>query len=183
MEPIKAIQYLFPNASLSDFEVIRYPDNTWEITKWNVGTAQPTEEELQKAWNDYLSNVDPSDDLKKAKMIELEQACGQAIVGTFTAQVNGVTYSFSNSTSAQSNFKDAKDAWTYGYIPNTQTIKWTAYDSNGNVVRLDLTEEQFDPVNIARMTWQQTNVSKLRDILEPQVNAATSQTDLDKIVW
>lgn len=123
------------------------------------------------------------DELKQEKMIELEHACSQSIVGTFTAQVNGVTYSFSNSTSAQSNFKDAKDAWTYGYMPNTQTVKWTVYDSDGSIVRLDLTESQFDPVNIARMTWQQTNVSKLRDDLELKVNEATTEDEINQIVW
>jgi hypothetical protein len=33
------------------------------------------------------------------------------------------------------------------------------------------------------MTWQQTNVAKLRDILEPQVNAAQNIDDLNKIIW
>jgi membrane peptidoglycan carboxypeptidase len=183
MEPIKAILYMYPDASLSDFEVIRYPNNTWEITKWNVNANKPTDAELEKAWEEYYSGINPSDNLKKAKIEELKKACSNAILGYFTAQVNGITYSFSNDTEAQSNFKDAKDAWSYGYIPNTQTIKWTAYDKDGNVVRLDLTEEQFDPINIARMAWQQMNVSKLRDTLEPLVNAATSQSDLDKISW
>ena len=123
------------------------------------------------------------DELRQIKLNELKNSCDITIMGKFTATVNGVTYSFSNDFAAQSNFKDAKDAWSNGYIPNTQTIKWTAYDSNGNVVRLDLTEEQFDPINIARMTWQLTNVSKLRDTLEPLVNVAQSQLDLDKIKW
>jgi hypothetical protein len=123
------------------------------------------------------------DQLKQNKLNELINLCNSSILGKFTAQVNGITYSFSNDFAAQSNFKDAKDAWNYGYIPNTQTIKWTAYDVNGNLVRLDLTQEQFDPINIARMQWQQTNVSMLRDTLEPSVNAAQNQSDLDNIKW
>lgn len=123
------------------------------------------------------------DNLKQNKLNELDETCNHVILGKFTAQVDGVTYSFSNNLNAQSNFKDAKLSWMDGDLQPTDTIKWTAYDSNGNVVRLQLTKAKFDPVNIARLIWQQSNVSKLRDTLQPQVESAQSQSDIDAIKW
>jgi YHS domain-containing protein len=178
MQVCQVIEKLIPQANSTNYEVIVFPDGHWEITKWNLTVPQPTLQEITAQWN--LMSLD---DAKQKKMKELNDACSQAILSRFSSTVNGITYYFSNDYVAQSNFKDAKDAWTHGYIPSTQTIRWTAYDSNGNVMRLDLSQTQFDTINIARMTWQQSNVARLRDTLQPQVNTASTQSDLDKIKW
>jgi hypothetical protein len=127
--------------------------------------------------------VNALDTEKQRKGAELDSACNKAILGRFTAEVDGVTYSFSNDTEAQANFADVKASWMDGDILPEDTMPWTAYDADGNVVRLQLNKAQFDPVNKARMQWKLTCISRYRDILMPMVDAAIAPGDLDNIVW
>lgn len=122
---------------------------------------------------------------RESKKAELNMACNRAITGRFSADVNGVTYLFSNDTEAQSNFKDARASFEDGTVDMYMNgeIPWTAYDMDGNVVRLQLTKELFTPVNIARMFHQQNNVSKFRDDLEKKVDLATSVPEVNAITW
>lgn len=129
----------------------------------------------------WKSNI--LDDDKREKRNELDIACKQAILGRFIAEVNGVTYSFSNDTEAQSNFADAKASWMDGDLLPEDSLPWTAYDTDGNVVRLLLNKAQFDPVNRARMQWKLNNIAKFRDIRMPLVDGATSRAELDDIIW
>lgn len=122
----------------------------------------------------------PIEEVKQKKISELNIACEQAILGYFKATVDGLEYSFSNDVEAQSNFKDALWAFEKGKLT---TIKWTAYDAEDNIVRLDIDIEKLSDVNIARLTHQQTQVAKFRDILEPKVKAATTVGEVESIVW
>lgn len=123
------------------------------------------------------------DQLKQNKLNELNEACNQSILGKFTADVDGVTYSFSHDDAAQSNFKDAKLSWIDGDLALTDVLPWTAYNANGDVVRLQLNKEKFDPVYKAHVMVAMNNVSKLRDTLQPQVESSTTKAQLDAIVW
>lgn len=51
------IKRMFPNADVSDFEVTRYADDSWEITKWNISEPQPTVEEIEAYWNKYGDEI------------------------------------------------------------------------------------------------------------------------------
>jgi YHS domain-containing protein len=126
---------------------------------------------------------DPLVQAREKKKQELGVACNQAILGKFEAQVDGVSYYFSNDSEAQSNFKDAKLSWVDGDLMPNDIITWTAYDINDNVVRLDLNKAKFDIVYRAHAQLARDNVSKLRDTLEPQVDAATAPEDVNNIVW
>lgn len=117
---------------------------------------------------------------KQAKIAELNQACNQAIFGRFKSTVNSVDYYFSNDTEAQSNFKDAIWAFQTGKV---QSITWTAYDVDGNVVRISLDQASLESVNFDRIVHQNIQVSKLRDTLEPQVKDATDEETVKAIVW
>lgn len=178
MQVCLVIEKMFPEANSSNYGVTVFGDGHWEITKWELNVPQPTLDELQAQW-DVMNLAD----LKQNKLNELNDSCNNAILNKFTSQVDGVTYSFSNDDAAQSNFKDAKLAWMDGDLQPTDTLKWTAYDQTGAVVRIPLTKAQFDPINLARIMWQQSNVSKLRDTLEPLVVSATNPDDIAKIVW
>src|SRR5205085_12534478 len=92
-------------------------------------------------WKDSNASLD---DVKILKKAELNKACSQAIIGRFSAKVDDVTYYFSNDTEAQSNFKDAKMSFEDGTVDTYMggTVPWTAYDENGNVVRLRLSKDQ-----------------------------------------
>lgn len=130
-------------------------------------------------WKDGL------DEVKERKDLELNAACEQAIFGRFSAQVDGITYYFSNDSNAQSNFKDAKSSFDDGTVDvyMNGTVPWTAYDENGDVVRLQLNKAQFTPVNIARMFHQQNNVTKYRDDLMKRVKMATTVQEVEAVKW
>ena len=117
---------------------------------------------------------------KDSKFNELNNACNMTILGYFTALVNGIEYSFSNDSEAQDNFKDGLWALEGNHAT---TVKWTAYDVNGDVIRLDLDLVNLNNVNMARLTHKNDQVAKLRDTLEPQLNLATTIDEVKAIMW
>ncbi|QJT70397.1 hypothetical protein [Microcystis phage MaeS] len=125
-------------------------------------------------WNDSLQHA------KELKELELNVKCNEAILGRFKATVDGVEYYFSNDGEAQDNFKLIDKAFDRGW---TTEEKWTAYDEFGNVVRVILTKEKFDPVFYQHMLHIQSNISKFRDVLMPKVKAATTIQEINEIVW
>jgi YHS domain-containing protein len=174
-----AIKHIYPD--IKDDEFVLYDDGTGVIIyQWTSSLQQPSPAELEAAWE--LVEFDQAVADKKA---ELNIACKNAITGRFSADVDGVTYWFSNDTEAQSNFKDTKSLFDDGTIDAMAggIVKWTAYDVNGNVCRIPLNKDQFKPVNIARVMHQNNNVSRLRDDLEPKVDAAKSVPDVQAITW
>jgi hypothetical protein len=178
MEPIKAILYMYPDASLSDFEVIRYPNNTWEITKWNINSNIPTGEELEKAYDEYVQNISPLTDLKKAKINELDLACKNAILTNFTATLNNIDYAFAYDMAAQSRFNGVGILFLNSLI--TQ-VDWTAYQK-GNRVRITLTKEDFNIVSLAALAHQNDNITKYSDLYVKVMNATTAD-EIAKITW
>lgn len=143
------------------------------------GFYHPKWDSTNKIWVEGQTPNLP--DVQTAKMSELNQACGQAILGRFTSTVNGVAYQFSNDAEAQSNFKDA--LWALENNKAT-TLKWTAYDANGNIVRIDLDLAMLGNINADRLTHQQANVSKLRDTLQPKVYATDATINsIRGITW
>lgn len=120
------------------------------------------------------------DEAKEMKMKELRYNCEKTILGYFKATIDAVEYSFSNDMEAQSNFKDGM--WALENNKAT-TVKWTAYDADWNVIRLDLDLTKLNDVNVERLTHQQTQVSKFRDILQPQVEAATTISEVEAVAW
>jgi|GEM_PF-4646235 len=119
------------------------------------------------------------DELKQNKINQLNVACGEAINGYFQVEVCGGTYQFSYDAEAQSNFKDAKIAFTDGMI---NSISWTAH-KDGKVHRISLNASEFNAVYYAGVQHKQDQISKFRDILQPKVLAATTKEEIDAINW
>ena len=179
MNLYQAVKHLYPELSDDDFSV-KDDGNGPYILNWSSVLPQPTEEELSGIWEEV--------ELKSAKEVkkkELSKICNQTIIGRFSADVEGVTYQFSNDMEAQSNFKDAKLSFSDGTVDMYLggVLPWTAYDTDGNVVRLQLSNEQFQGVYIARLLHQNGAISKLRDDLEKQVNAAEEVSEVEAIQW
>lgn len=122
----------------------------------------------------------PLDEVKQAKITELNDACNQSILGKFTSTINGMSYYFSYDTEAQSNITKVGRAFDKGLVT---TVKWTAYDSDGNTVRIDLDANSFDAMFTNSLIHLNTNISKLRDDLEPKVEEATEVEQVLKITW
>lgn len=117
------------------------------------------------------------------KLKELGLACEKTILGYFQSTVNGMVYNFSCDDNAQKNFDKAENAFSKNYLT---TMDWTVYDENWKVVRLTLDATAFEPVYKAHLNHIQGNISKFRDILQPKVDAAYLNGDIDGIkavVW
>lgn len=174
-----AVKHMYPDIKDSEFTI--YDDGTGEkIINWTSSLQQPLESELTAQLEIYEFDNAVAD--KKA---ELEAACTRAILGRFTADVNGITYQFSNDSEAQSNFKDTKLLFDDGTIDAMTggTVTWTAYDVDGNRCRITLNKDQFKTVFIARVKHQNDNVSKLRDDLDIKVDNAKSVPEVQAITW
>ncbi|MDF2792064.1 MAG: XkdW protein [Neobacillus sp.] len=70
------IEKMFPDANLSNYEVFIYPDETWEITKWNLPGPQPTKEEIETYWVEHEQEII---DAHKSQPSEID-ILGQQIV-------------------------------------------------------------------------------------------------------
>lgn len=119
-------------------------------------------------------------ELREAKKIELNMACNQTILGRFSASINGVTYYFSNDSEAQANFEKADNAFYRGRMTE---ITWTAYDVDGNVVRIALDEQTFETVYMSHLYHIQLNISKFRDKIMPLLEKAKSEPEINAISW
>lgn len=127
-----------------------------------------------------ITELEILEQARDKKMEELNKQCNYTILNKrFSAMVDGVEYFFSCDEDAQKNFDKLDSAFDKGRTDNSP---WTAYDSEGNVVRVILTINNFEPVYMAHLSHIQNNIIKLRDILEPVVRSSSLE-ELDTIEW
>lgn len=121
------------------------------------------------------------EELKKAKMEQLDYLCSVNIVKGFDFTINGESKHFSLSLVAQSNMQETGAMFRDGI---TTSEKWTVVDNaTGKTERVDLDEATFNDVRNAGRVVVRDSVSKLRDTLEPQVHAATTVDEVKAITW
>lgn len=129
----------------------------------------------------WQNAVDPLVQAKNDKMAELDRACTQTILGTFTFQfTDGNTYTFYNDMIAQSNFDKVYNCFAASLVTS---MSWTAYDSNNNAVRLTFDQPTFMNLYKAHLNHIQGNISQFRDTLQPQVESATTVDAVNAITW
>jgi hypothetical protein len=145
-----------------------------------LGLSKPKWDRSNNIWTEGKSEEDLLYDEQTLKMQELSTECNKTILGRFSVTVEGVEYQFSNDMEAQSNFEKCDRAFEKG---RATEIPWTAYDVDGNVVRVLLNDIKFEPVYVAHLTHIQNNISKLRDFLEPQVWGASTVEEVRNIIW
>ncbi len=119
-------------------------------------------------------------EIKDKKIEKLNRMCNETILGRFSFDINGESFLFSNDLEAQSNFDKCDRAFEKGFMT---TIAWTAYNSAGEVVRLDFTAENFPPLYMAHLNHIQGNISRFRDELMPLVEQATTVEEVENINW
>ena len=80
-----AIMKIYPDAKPSiDFSTCLDVDGKQYISEWNYNQPQPTENELETAWNEYVSNP------PQVPLSELEQIKKQQTDLVFQLMMNGV---------------------------------------------------------------------------------------------
>lgn len=120
------------------------------------------------------------DQVKADRLDYLNDMCNKAILSNFTSTVGGINYSFSNDEDAQKNFDKAGRAFDKGFITS---LIWTAYDSQGNDVRIALDNNSFETVYVDHLNHIQSNISNYRDSLQPRVQSATSIDEVNSVIW
>lgn len=177
-----------------DASIALYPTDIWDKDKIPSTAIEVTYEQWQKIIanpgkfhiedGELTEVIVPEEELlkqaKERKLIELNAACGESILGRFVSTYKGDQYQFSYDAEAQSNFAKAGRAFDKGFMTS---IGWTAYDMAGNVVRLTLEPADFDIIFIDSLVHVNTNIARFRDELQPLVGAATTLEAVQAIVW
>lgn len=118
---------------------------------------------------------------KDAKIAELDAACNAAILAGFDYTINGVSYRFSLSVFAQINFRETDASFKDGSITSET---WTVVNNtNGKVERVTLDQATFNGAKNAGKTVVRDNISRLRDVLQLQVESAATQAEVEAVVW
>ena len=119
------------------------------------------------------------EEVKQAKLDELNAACQQAILDGFTHEIDGKLYHFSFDVEAQFNFHASQTLFANGVI---EDIVWTA-KLDGEYVRIIITKEIMDELTVAILRHKNGYISKYRDFLAPLVQDATTIEEVNSIQW
>ena len=116
---------------------------------------------------------------KVDKKNELSQKCHEDIISLFEVGISGKSYGFSYDLEAQTNMQE-----TYQMFQNNviNEINWSAR-SNKEKIRITLNKSEFEKVYYEGIKHKQALISKLKDKLEPLVDSAKSEEELDSIHW
>lgn len=127
----------------------------------------------------WKSNEDLLKESKVNKKNELSQECHEDIISLFEVKMGGKTYGFSYDMEAQTNMQE-----TYQMFQNNviNEINWSAR-SNKEKIRVTLNKSEFEKVYYEGIKHKQALISKLKDKLEPLVDSAKSEEELDSIEW
>jgi len=133
-------------------------------------------------YDEIKDNPDSTlDELKQAKIDQLDYLCSAEILRGFDYTINSTSYHFSLSMKAQSNFTGTNSLFQEGRITSK---RWTVLNnSTGKVERIDINKDTFDNLKMEVDRVVDDNISRFRDTLEPQVEAATSKDEVENIVW
>jgi hypothetical protein len=124
---------------------------------------------------------DPLEKAKKDKIDELDKKCNETILGNFAyTYSDGNTYYFNNDMLAQGNFDKLLNAFDKGLV---DSINWTAYDSEGNVVRLAFDSTSYLDLYKAHLEHINSNIARFRDQLQPFVDKQTTGDKITAVTW
>lgn len=116
---------------------------------------------------------------RESKKIELSQACHEEIIKIFEVDIEGEKYGFSYDMEAQTNMQE-----TYHMFQNNaiNEITWSARH-NQDKIRITLNKSDFEKVYYSGIKHKQSLIGKLKDVLEPLVDSAESESELNQISW
>ncbi|MED2040437.1 hypothetical protein P4V58_25445 [Bacillus wiedmannii] len=137
---------------------------------------------FEDSLNEWVEGVDVDSILpviKVSKFNELNQACNKDISGYFDASVGSETYTFSFDAEAQANFIGSLALFNEGLMTE---VEWTAWKGD-KAHRVTLSREQFMSVAFVAYREKDEKISKLRNVLQPRVEACTTIEEANAIQW
>lgn len=120
-------------------------------------------------------------DLKTAKLSQLEEMCDNSIISGFDFTINAISYRFSCSVTAQANFQGSDTLFKDGLITEAE---WTVTNNaTGAIERIILDQATFNQIKLQVFMHINSNISKLRNTLQPQVESCATNVDVDAVAW
>lgn len=135
-----------------------------------------------EAYQEAFDNPETTlDELKVAKLNQLNEACNLAIVYGFTYTMGTVNYLFSSSLSAQANFQGTDTLFRDSLITEAE---WTVENVvTSKIERVVLSQADFNNIKLLLFQHISGKVSKLRNTLQPLVESALTLEDVNNVVW
>lgn len=160
-----AVYLLFPEANpYVDFRV-GFDGEKSIIAEWHLDVPQPTLDELNIAWLNYLKNQ---------KLEELSAKCKEQILAGFTSASSGFTFGFDEQD--QDNFNQQATL----FLMDT-TILTTDWGTNSHGIQ-SLTREQFFTI-LKECEAHKRNAKGKYWLLKSQVENAPTEEQLEVIIW
>lgn len=167
MNKALAIMTLFPYATpLEDF-VVRddYDGRGQYIDQWNLQEPQPTDQELEEAYFQYM---------KKSQIEVVNQRCNEEITSGFFSFSTGFTFEFE--AHDQDNF--TQQAILLISDETTATLTWKTKDAGIQT----FTREQFFIILKESETHKKNSIGKYWT-LKTQIEQATTEEGITAIQW
>ena len=123
----------------------------------------------------WKTEEDVLEELKKAKIDEVNRECQKRIVEGFS--IDGEHYSYNQDN--QINFQDTYQLFLNNMITE---IGWNVY-VDGEKTRKILSKEKFQKVYLAGVKHKVDTMNRLNDVLIPMVNSAESKEVVARIYW
>lgn len=166
------------------YDFVDRPLSREELVEKQVFELQQTQKSASQKYAELDKTSTDIDTLRKAKLAELDEKCSLTIVSGFDHELNGVMYHFSTSLPAQANFTGTKVRFLAGEITE---VEWTAVNkTTGKEERVVLDELTFTQLSSRVFDLIDSNVKKLRNTLQPQVESAYDAGDsvaIDVVNW
>lgn len=120
---------------------------------------------------------------KEKKIAEINEECDKSILSGFDYAIDGVEYHFSSSISAQMNFQGVDSLFKDNLVPNG-LAEWTVTDkSTGEIERILIDKDTFNQLKLKLFLHINSNISKFRNVLQPQIEAASTIEQVKEISW
>ncbi|MED3396469.1 hypothetical protein [Bacillus wiedmannii] len=146
---------------------------------WKESYYKPRFDETLNEWVEGADMEVVLKDVKTVKFNQLNDACNKDILGYFDASVGSETYTFSFDTEAQSNFIGSLALFNEGLMTE---VEWTAWKGD-TPHRVTLNREQFMSVAFVAYQEKDAKISKLRNVLQPRIEACTTIEEVNAIQW
>lgn len=118
---------------------------------------------------------------KEAKIVQLTQACQEAIYHGFFVEIDGTNYRISYDAEAQTNISER---WLLFQNRIIEDITITVHEQPSDEhTRITVTKDQFEQIYLASIEQKEAKIARLRDRLIPQVYEARTESDLEYIDW